>query len=73
MEVIILLVVAGLAVSTAFLFAFAWATTSGQYDDTATPPLRMLSDDPLSDPYMLSTATRKLDTQETAQPLQNHE
>lgn len=45
MEVIILLVLASLTVSTVFLLAFLWATRSGQYDDVVTPGLRMLVDD----------------------------
>lgn len=45
MEVIILLAVVSLSVSVVFLFAFLWATRNGQYDDIATPAVRMLSDD----------------------------
>ena len=53
MEVIILLALASLAVSTSFLFAFLWAARTGQYDDVAAPPLRMLLDDvPQSTPLM---------------------
>lgn len=45
MSVVILLIVAGGLVAGGFLGAFAWAVRSGQFDDTATPPLRMLRDD----------------------------
>lgn len=45
MEVIVLLAVVSLSVSAVFLFAFLWATRNGQYDDVATPALRMLADD----------------------------
>jgi cbb3-type cytochrome oxidase maturation protein len=43
--VIVLLIVAGGVVAAGFLAAFAWAVKTGQFDDTATPPLRMLGDD----------------------------
>lgn len=46
MSVIVLLVAAGATVAATFLAAFVWAVRSGQFDDTATPPLRMLLDLP---------------------------
>jgi cbb3-type cytochrome oxidase maturation protein len=45
MSVLVLLIAAGGAVAGGFLAAFAWAVRSGQFDDTAAPPLRMLFDD----------------------------
>jgi cbb3-type cytochrome oxidase maturation protein len=45
MSVIVLLIVAGGAVAAGFLGAFVWAVRTGQFDDTATPPLRVLFDD----------------------------
>jgi cbb3-type cytochrome oxidase maturation protein len=45
-SVLVLLIVASLAIATAFLVAFIWAVRSGQFEDTGTPPLRMLGDDP---------------------------
>lgn len=45
MEVIILLILVSLILAGAFLAVFVWATRSGQFEDTATPPLRMLLDD----------------------------
>jgi cbb3-type cytochrome oxidase maturation protein len=45
MNVIVLLIVAGGVVAAGFLAAFAWAVQSGQYDDTATPAVRMLWDE----------------------------
>ncbi|MDZ4746160.1 MAG: cbb3-type cytochrome oxidase assembly protein CcoS [bacterium] len=53
MEVIIVLVVSSLLVSSGFLVAFLWATRTGQYDDTLTPPLRMLLDDAPFDPLAI--------------------
>jgi cbb3-type cytochrome oxidase maturation protein len=45
MSVIILLIAAGGLVAGGFLAAFAWAVRTGQFDDTASPPLRILFDD----------------------------
>jgi cbb3-type cytochrome oxidase maturation protein len=45
MSVIVLLIVAGGLVAAGFLAAFAWAVRTGQFDDTASPPLRILFDD----------------------------
>jgi cbb3-type cytochrome oxidase maturation protein len=45
MSVLVLLIAAGGLVACGFLIAFAWAVRSGQFDDTASPPLRMLFDD----------------------------
>jgi cbb3-type cytochrome oxidase maturation protein len=45
MSVLILLVAAGGLVAGGFLLAFVWAVRSGQFDDTASPALRMLFDD----------------------------
>lgn len=45
MRVIFLLIGAGGTVALGFLAAFVWAVRSGQFDDTATPPIRILFDD----------------------------
>ena len=45
MSVIVLLIVAGGIVAGGFLAAFAWAVGTGQFDDTVSPPIRMLFDD----------------------------
>lgn len=47
MNVILLLMLASLAVATAFLGGFIWAVRAGQFEDTGTPPLRMLAEDDL--------------------------
>jgi cbb3-type cytochrome oxidase maturation protein len=44
-SVIVLLIAAGGLVAGGFLAAFVWAVRSGQFDDTATPALRILLDD----------------------------
>ena len=46
MNVIILLILASLAVALLFLAGFVWAVRSGQFEDTLTPSLRMLADEP---------------------------
>jgi cbb3-type cytochrome oxidase maturation protein len=45
MSVIVLLIAAGGLVSGGFLCAFIWAVQTGQFDDTCTPPLRVLGPD----------------------------
>jgi cbb3-type cytochrome oxidase maturation protein len=47
MSVLVLLIFASLAIATGFLFAFIWAVRSGQYEDTSTPSLRILIEEPL--------------------------
>lgn len=46
MEVILLLVLASLTLALIFLATFVWATRSGQFEDTVTPAMRILADDP---------------------------
>lgn len=46
MSVIILLIIIGILVAGAFLIGFIWAVKSGQYDDTFSPSVRILFDDP---------------------------
>lgn len=45
MSVVFVLLIASLFVATGFLAAFFWAVRSGQYEDTATPAMRVLGDD----------------------------
>ncbi len=45
MGVILILILASLLVATGFLGAFIWAVRSGQFDDTSTPSLRILTED----------------------------
>ena len=46
MSVIVLLIAAGGLVALGFLAGFIWAVGSGQFDDLATPPVRLLVDEP---------------------------
>jgi cbb3-type cytochrome oxidase maturation protein len=45
MSVIILLLIASITVAAIFLIAFLWSVKKGQFDDEASPPVRMLFDD----------------------------
>lgn len=50
MTVIVLLIAAGVVVAGGFLAAFVWAVRSGQFDDTTSPAVRMLLDEPTGSP-----------------------
>jgi cbb3-type cytochrome oxidase maturation protein len=50
MAVIVILILASLAFALVFLAGFVWSVKSGQYDDTETPGLRVLADDPSPSP-----------------------
>ena len=50
MSVILILMLASLAVALAFLAGFIWAVKSGQFDDTCTPAMRILSEDEAAKP-----------------------
>jgi cbb3-type cytochrome oxidase maturation protein len=45
-SVLVLLVFASLAIAATFLAAFVWAVRSGQYEDTCTPSMRVLVEEP---------------------------
>lgn len=46
MSVILILILASLATALLFLGGFIWAVRSGQFDDTLTPSMRVLTDEP---------------------------
>lgn len=50
MGVIVFLAVVAVSVAVGFLGSFIWATKDGQYDDTSTPAMRMLFDNPVEPP-----------------------
>ena len=50
MSVILILILASLAVALAFLGGFIWAVKSGQFEDTCTPAMRILSEDEAGKP-----------------------
>jgi cbb3-type cytochrome oxidase maturation protein len=45
MKIMFFLIILSLIVALGYLFAFFWATRSGQFDDDYTPSVRMLFDD----------------------------
>jgi len=51
MSVLVILVLVSLAVAGAFLAAFLWAISNGQYEDEYAPSVRMLFDDKSSEPH----------------------
>ena len=61
MSAIFLLVAAGGLVALGFLGAFLWAVRSGQFDDTETPPLRMLGDEPSARPSNTNQGVSNVD------------
>ncbi len=46
MSVVFVLVFAAIIIAGVFLIAFIWSVKSGQYEDTYTPSVRILFDDP---------------------------
>ena len=45
MSVILILILASLGLATAFLGGFIWAVKSGQFEDTCTPSMRILTEE----------------------------
>ncbi len=45
MSVILILILASLGVALAFLAGFVWAVRSGQFEDTVTPAMRILTEE----------------------------
>jgi cbb3-type cytochrome oxidase maturation protein len=50
MSVLMLLVPLSVCIAGCFLAAFFWAVRTGQYEDTCTPAMRILTDDPPARP-----------------------
>lgn len=44
MSVIVILILVSLTIALVFLGGFIWAVRSGQYEDTCTPSMRMLTE-----------------------------
>lgn len=65
MSVILLLVPLSLLFAGTFLAGFIWAVRSGQYEDTCTPAMRLLLDEPGS---KICGADAPSEKQETDQP-----
>lgn len=65
MSVILILILVSLSLALGFLACFIWAVRNGQYEDTTTPSMRILTDD---DPGCVSARRQ---TQPTAFPMEN--
>ena len=45
MSILLLLIPLSIVLAACFLGGFIWAVRAGQFEDTGTPPLRMLAED----------------------------
>jgi cbb3-type cytochrome oxidase maturation protein len=61
MSVILILILASLTLAGAFLACFIWAVRSGQFDDTFTPSMRMLTDEEKFQTSKFKVQNSKLD------------
>ena len=59
MNVILILIIMSLGIALFFLGGFIWSVRSGQFDDTCTPSMRVLTDDERSQPFTHPTKNRK--------------
>lgn len=58
MSVVFILVFVAILMAGAFLVAFIWSVKSGQYEDTYTPSVRILFDDPTIVPEVKADSTK---------------
>lgn len=49
MSVVFVLVIAAILIAAVFLGAFIWSVRNGQFDDTYTPSVRILFDEPVNE------------------------
>ena len=54
MAVLLILILASLGIALAFLFGFVWSVKSGQFEDTFTPSMRILTEDEPSRPIPIT-------------------
>lgn len=59
MNVILILIILSLGIALFFLGGFIWSVRSGQFDDTCTPSMRVLTDDDHAQPFTNSTKNTK--------------
>ena len=45
MSTLLILIIASLGIALSFLFGFIWAVKSGQFEDTCTPSMRILTEE----------------------------
>jgi len=58
MSVILILILASLGIASTFLAGFIWAVRSGQFEDTVTPSMRILTEDETSKPSTSASTTK---------------
>jgi cbb3-type cytochrome oxidase maturation protein len=58
MSVILILILASLVLAGVFLAGFIWAVRSGQFEDTCTPSMRVLTEESHSNSTQLSSTTQ---------------
>ena len=63
MSIILVLIPLSILIAICFLAAFIWAVRSGQFEDTCTPSMRVLTDETAARKTMIQT-----NLQETIQP-----
>jgi cbb3-type cytochrome oxidase maturation protein len=59
MNVILILIILSLGIALFFLGGFIWSVRSGQFDDTCTPSMRVLTDEDHAKPFTNSTKNTK--------------
>ncbi|HAQ18366.1 MAG TPA: cbb3-type cytochrome oxidase assembly protein CcoS [Prolixibacteraceae bacterium] len=76
MSVIFILVFVAIIMAGAFLVAFIWAVKSGQYEDTYTPSVRILFEDPQmkenSDQSQLAEKSQKSEKRKKEKAKESH-
>ena len=63
MAILLLLIIASLSLALCALAGFVWAVKTGQFEDTCTPSMRILTDEPVTKPIP-SDATKKQTTEQ---------
>jgi cbb3-type cytochrome oxidase maturation protein len=63
MSVILILILASLTMALLFLGGYIWAVRSGQYDDTLTPSMRILTDETTKAERTLNPSTNESETE----------
>jgi len=62
MSVILILIFVSLAMALLFLGGFVWSVCSGQYDDTLTPSMRILTEESTKLSKELNPSTNETET-----------
>ena len=59
MSVIVILILASLALALSFLAGFIWAVKSGQFEDTCTPSMRVLTEEEFAQRSRISSQPKQ--------------